>query len=117
MKRPSWAIPIALLCAFALVAGACGDSDDAADLPILKFQGFPADPVGLPALVMAEEGIDVENGFHAEYLAVDSLAYLELNALLAATGVRADGFCTACLSGRYPTDIPTTGDKFLLERS
>ncbi len=53
----------------------------------------------------------------AEYLEVDSLAYLELDALLAATGVRADGFCTACLSGRYPTDVPTTGDKFLLERS
>lgn len=71
MKKPSWAIPMALLSAFALVAGACGDSDDAADLPSVTFQGFPADPVGLPALVMAEEGIDVENGFHAVYLVVD----------------------------------------------
>ena len=71
MKRPSWAIPIALLCVFAVGTGACSDDDEAADVPILKFQGFPADPVGLPALVMAEEGIDVENGFHAEYLAVD----------------------------------------------
>ncbi|NND01536.1 MAG: amidophosphoribosyltransferase, partial [Acidimicrobiia bacterium] len=53
----------------------------------------------------------------AEYLAVDSLAYLELDELLAATGAPADGFCTACLSGNYPTDVPVTGDKFLLERS
>lgn len=53
----------------------------------------------------------------AEYLAVDSLAYLELDGLLAATGAPADGFCTACLSGNYPTDVPMTADKFLLERS
>jgi len=53
----------------------------------------------------------------AEYLDVDSLAYLELDALIEATGAPADGFCTACLSGRYPTDVPITGDKFLLERS
>jgi len=58
-----------------------------------------------------------EVGEIAEFLAVDSLAYLELDALLAATGAPADGFCTACLSGSYPTHIPTTGDKFLLERS
>ena len=53
----------------------------------------------------------------AEYLDVDSLAYLELDALIEATGAPADGFCTACLSGDYPTDVPVTGDKFLLERS
>ena len=52
-----------------------------------------------------------------EYLDVDSLAYLELDRLLEATGAPADGFCTACLSGDYPTEIPTTGDKYLLERS
>lgn len=58
-----------------------------------------------------------EVGEIAEYLEVDSLAYLELDGLLAATGAPADGFCTACLSGRYPTDVPVTADKFLLERS
>jgi NitT/TauT family transport system substrate-binding protein len=71
MKRKSLFLPISLLCVFFLIVGACGDDDEAADLPTLKFQGFPADPVGLPALVMAEEGIDVAHGFHAEYLAVD----------------------------------------------
>jgi amidophosphoribosyltransferase len=53
----------------------------------------------------------------ADYLEVDSLAYLELEQLLAATNVPAAGFCTACLSGNYPTDPPVTGDKYLLERS
>jgi hypothetical protein len=27
------------------------------------------------------------------------------------------GFCTACLSGEYPTEIPEVVDKFQLERS
>ncbi len=53
----------------------------------------------------------------AEFLGVDSLAYLELDALLEATGAAEAGFCTACLSGAYPTDVPVTGDKYLLERS
>ena len=53
----------------------------------------------------------------ARYLGVDSLAYLELDRLVAATGASEDAFCTACLSGRYPTDVPVTGDKYLLERS
>jgi amidophosphoribosyltransferase len=52
-----------------------------------------------------------------EFLEVDSLAYLELQALINATGTAADSFCAACLSGAYPTDVPTTGDKYLLERS
>jgi len=53
----------------------------------------------------------------AEYLAVDSLHYLSLDALLEATGAPAGGFCTACLSGTYPTEVPTTGDKYILERT
>jgi amidophosphoribosyltransferase len=53
----------------------------------------------------------------AGYLDVDSLAYLELDRLLAATGAAPEGFCTACLSGSYPTEIPLTGDKYILERS
>ena len=52
-----------------------------------------------------------------ELLGVDSLAYLELDNLIEATGGDADTFCTACLSGNYPTDVPTTDGKFLLERS
>ncbi|MBT8212241.1 MAG: amidophosphoribosyltransferase, partial [Acidimicrobiia bacterium] len=53
----------------------------------------------------------------AEYLDVDSLAYLELDALLEATGAASDGFCTACLSGEYPTPIPNGDGKFALEET
>jgi len=53
----------------------------------------------------------------AVYLDVDSLAYLDLELLLQATGAPEGGFCTACLSGEYPTDVPLSGDKYLLERS
>jgi amidophosphoribosyltransferase len=53
----------------------------------------------------------------AESLNVDSLSYLELDNLIDATGADEDVFCTACLSGQYPTDIPVADGKFLLERS
>ncbi len=51
----------------------------------------------------------------AEYLGVDSLGYLSLDALVAATGTPADGFCKACLCGDYPTDVTNAGGKFVLE--
>jgi amidophosphoribosyltransferase len=41
-----------------------------------------------------------------EYLGCDSLAYLELDRLVAATGTARSGFCTACLTGDYPIDVP-----------
>jgi len=53
----------------------------------------------------------------ADELGVDSLAYLNLENLIRATGTTADAFCTACLSGRYPTDVPIADSKFVLERS
>ncbi len=52
-----------------------------------------------------------------DFVGADSLAYLSLDGLLAATGVPDGGFCTACLSGEYPTEVPTDGSKFLLEHS
>ncbi|HEY6634430.1 MAG TPA: amidophosphoribosyltransferase, partial [Acidimicrobiia bacterium] len=52
-----------------------------------------------------------------EHLGADSLGYLSLEGLLAATGVADAGFCTACLSGQYPTTVPETADKYQLERS
>jgi amidophosphoribosyltransferase len=51
----------------------------------------------------------------ATFLDVDSLAYLELDRLIRATGVEGAGFCTACLSGEYPTEIPGEDSKFALE--
>ncbi|MGI8777589.1 MAG: amidophosphoribosyltransferase [Acidimicrobiales bacterium] len=41
-----------------------------------------------------------------EYLACDTLAYLDLDRLLAATGAAGSGFCTACITGSYPVAIP-----------
>lgn len=52
-----------------------------------------------------------------EHLGADSLGYLSLEGLLEATGVADAGFCTACLSGQYPTRVPESADKYQLERS
>ncbi|MGH9188664.1 MAG: amidophosphoribosyltransferase [Acidimicrobiales bacterium] len=41
-----------------------------------------------------------------DYLGCDTLAYLELDRLLTATGAAASGFCTACLTGKYPVEVP-----------
>ncbi len=41
-----------------------------------------------------------------QYLGADSLAYLSLEGLEAATGAPGAGFCDACLTGRYPTSVP-----------
>ncbi|HEV2310963.1 MAG TPA: amidophosphoribosyltransferase [Acidimicrobiia bacterium] len=61
---------------------------------------------------------DLSVGEIADYLKVDSLAYLELDRLTRATGAPADGFCTACLSGSYPVPVPVTLDaKHVLEAS
>jgi len=50
-------------------------------------------------------------------LGADSLVYLDLDHLIEATGGDSDTFCTACLSGEYPTTVPLSDSKFLLERS
>lgn len=47
------------------------------------------------------------------HLDADSLGYLSLPGLLRAT--EADGFCTACLSGEYPTPVPDQNSKYVLE--
>jgi amidophosphoribosyltransferase len=41
-----------------------------------------------------------------DYLNVDSLAYLQLDRLVAATGATGAGYCDACLTGTYPVSIP-----------
>jgi len=41
----------------------------------------------------------------AEYLGADSLEYLELDNLIAATGVPPDSFCMACFTGNYPIPV------------
>ena len=51
-----------------------------------------------------------------EYLGVDTLAYLELDRLVAATGTVGAGFCNACLTGEYPVAIPENLHKGVLEQ-
>jgi amidophosphoribosyltransferase len=52
-----------------------------------------------------------------DHIGADTLGYLSLPGLMEATGVADAGFCTACLSGEYPTELPEITDKFLLEQS
>jgi amidophosphoribosyltransferase len=49
------------------------------------------------------------------YLGVDSLAYLSIDRLIAATGAVTAGFCSACLTGDYPVEIPVALSKSVLE--
>ena len=51
---------------------------------------------------------DLSVGEIREYLDVDSLAYLELDRVRAATGAPPESFCTACLSGEYPVPVALT---------
>lgn len=53
----------------------------------------------------------------ARHLDVDSIVYLSLDNLIAATKSDPESFCTACLSGDYPTRVPLTDSKFLLEQT
>lgn len=41
-----------------------------------------------------------------EYIDADSLSYLEVDAMVRATGSSPDSFCTACLTGKYEVDVP-----------
>ena len=47
-----------------------------------------------------------------EMICADSLGYLSLEGLLKTPVGSKCGFCSACLSGEYPIDVPTEGDKF-----
>ncbi|MGH2636799.1 MAG: amidophosphoribosyltransferase, partial [Actinomycetota bacterium] len=50
-----------------------------------------------------------------QYVGADSLGYLSLGGMVAATGQDKDGFCRACFDGEYPIPIPERAGKFLLE--
>ena len=50
-----------------------------------------------------------------DYLGVDTLSYLSLDRLHEATGAPNAGFCSACLTGEYPVEIPVALSKAVLE--
>jgi amidophosphoribosyltransferase len=52
---------------------------------------------------------DLSVGEIRDLIGVDSLAYLELDRLIAATGALPGSFCTACLSGEYPIPVQEVG--------
>jgi amidophosphoribosyltransferase len=58
---------------------------------------------------------DMSVGEIADYLGVDSLAYLDLDRMVAATGSPPEAFCSACFTGEYPVPVPEHDTKLLLE--
>jgi amidophosphoribosyltransferase len=52
-----------------------------------------------------------------DFIGADSLSYLSLGELVAATGAPADAFCRACFDGAYPVAVPERApSKGVLER-
>jgi amidophosphoribosyltransferase len=52
-----------------------------------------------------------------DYLNVDTLAYLDLDRLVTATGAEGAGFCAACFTGEYPVEVPVNLRKHVLEQN
>jgi amidophosphoribosyltransferase len=50
-----------------------------------------------------------------QYVGADSLGYLSLDGMVAATGSGAGAFCRACFDGEYPIPVPEAAGKFVLE--
>lgn len=51
-----------------------------------------------------------------EYLGADSIGYLDLDAMVRATGQPENSFCLACFNGNYPIPVNPKLDKFIMER-
>jgi amidophosphoribosyltransferase len=51
-----------------------------------------------------------------DFLGADSLGYLSLDGMIAATGLPAKEFCTACYTGNYPSPVESEHDKFVMEQ-
>jgi len=58
---------------------------------------------------------DMSVGEIADYLGVDSIAYLDLDRMVTATGKPAEAFCAACFTGEYPVAVPDYDTKHALE--
>lgn len=50
------------------------------------------------------------------FIGADSIGYLSLDGLLSAIDRPSSGFCTGCLTGRYPVPVQLGLDKLVLER-
>jgi amidophosphoribosyltransferase len=58
---------------------------------------------------------DMELGDIQRILDVDSLHYLDLDRLIAATDTPRSSFCAACFTGEYPVPVPEYDTKHALE--
>jgi amidophosphoribosyltransferase len=81
-------------------------------LPPIKWPCFYGIDIGTRAELLAA---DLSVGEIRDYLGADSLAYLSLDRLEAAIAVPGAGFCTACLTGDYPTEVDVELSKHMLE--
>ena len=60
---------------------------------------------------------DLSVGEIADYLGLDSLAYLSFDRMVTAIDAPNAGFCTACFTGEYPVEPDRTLSKGVLERA
>ncbi|MXW42714.1 MAG: amidophosphoribosyltransferase [Acidimicrobiia bacterium] len=44
-----------------------------------------------------------------EYVGATTLAFIDINGLIQATGASSEGFCNACLTGEYPIEVGSIG--------
>ena len=64
-------------------------------------------------LIAAQKG---EVADIAKFIGLDSLHYLSLEGMVAATNMNPDHFCLACYSGHYPLKPPANIGKFCFEK-
>lgn len=74
---------------------------------------FGVDTANQSELIAAQHSVEEIR----EHIGADSLGYLSLKGLVNAIGMRRDNFCSACLDGKYPIDIPNEAklSKFVFE--
>jgi amidophosphoribosyltransferase len=82
-------------------------------LPPIKWPCFYGIDIGTRGELLAA---NLTHGEIENLLGVDSLAYLTLDRLTEAISTPGAGFCTACLTGGYPTEVDVALTKDVLER-
>ena len=75
---------------------------DTAELPTMLVTGIYREPY-MPDWVYTASVEEI-----AEYLRVDSLAYLSVEGLMASVKTNS-GFCQACFTGKYPVEFEGEG--------
>jgi amidophosphoribosyltransferase len=82
-------------------------------LPPIKWPCFYGIDIGTRGELLAA---NLSHGEIVDLLGVDSLAHLGLDRLVEAINTPGAGFCTACMTGEYPTPVDVQTTKDVLER-